>query len=274
MDMLDAHFIAAVLGATVGMALGLTGAGGGVLALPALMLGLGFSFSEARQVAFMAVGAAALLGALEGMRQGLVRYKAALLMAAAGSLISPLSLQLAQALPATVMTTGFCLLMLYLAQRMARQALKDRKNRRGPQETCVPCSMSPATGRLRWSVACARSLGLVGAAAGACSGMFGVGGGFLIVPGLKRVSDVSMHGIVATSLAVIALISTSGVVAAYANGTHVSRLGLLFILGAVIGLMSGRRLAPAISGARLQLGFAAAQALLAVGLLIHMLQGR
>lgn len=271
--MLGADLLSAALGTFIGMALGLAGAGGGVVALPALMLGLGFSFPEARQIALMAVGATALLGTLEGLRQGLVRYKAALVMASAGSLVSSLSLRLAQALPVTIMTASFCLLLLYLAQRMARQVLNQRTHVAGRQDACVPCAINFATGRLCWSAGCARSLGLVGAAAGACSGLFGVGGGFLIVPWLKRVSDVSMHGVIATSLAVITLLSSFSVFVAYANNVHIPVPGWVFVLGAVIGLMAGRRLVLAIPENRLQLGFAAVQAVLAIGLLVHVIHG-
>jgi len=70
-------------GLGVGLALGMTG-GGGVLAVPALVLGLGYSLPEAAPVALVAVGVSAFLGGLDGLRRGLVRYKAALLMALGG----------------------------------------------------------------------------------------------------------------------------------------------------------------------------------------------
>lgn len=46
-------------------------------------------------------------------------------------------------------------------------------------------------------------LGLTGAGGGILTGLLGVGGGFLIVPTLQRSSDIILHGIVATSLAVL-----------------------------------------------------------------------
>lgn len=269
--MLEADLISISLGAAVGTALGLLGAGGGLIAVPALILCLGFGFPEARQVALLAVGGAALLGSMQGFRKGQVRYKAALLMALAGGLASPLGLWLADALPEQLMTSVFCLLMLYLAWRMAQQALQEKKAGVVPAKRCVPCTMNADTGRLSWNGGCARSLGWLGAVSGACSGMFGVGGGFLIVPGLIRISDISMHFVVATSLAVITLVSSVGVLSAYAQGIHISMLGWEFIMAAVFGLLGGRVLAPRISGHGLQLGFAAAQTLLAIGLFVHMI---
>lgn len=267
----QADLIAVLLGVAVGAALGLTGAGGGVIAVPALILGLGFEFAEARQVASLAVGCAALLGSLQGLRQGLVRYKAALLMAAIGNLVSPIGLWLGGTLPEPLMTTTFCLLMLYLARRMVLQTLQDRKTDSLQSGNCVPCMMNPATGRLRWNAGCARSLGWVGAAAGACSGLFGVGGGFLIVPGLRRVSNVTMHGAIATSLAVITLVSLGGLLSACAQGIQVSAQGWEFVMAAAIGLLAGRRMAVGISGHALQMGFAMAQALLSIMLFVRMI---
>ena len=63
-----------ILGALVGLLLGLTGAGGGILAIPALTLGVGWTLVEATPVALLAVGVAASVGAIDGLRKGLVRY--------------------------------------------------------------------------------------------------------------------------------------------------------------------------------------------------------
>lgn len=51
-----------VLGLLVGLIMGLTGAGGGILAIPALMYGMGVALTDARPVALIAVGLAALVG--------------------------------------------------------------------------------------------------------------------------------------------------------------------------------------------------------------------
>ena len=93
--------LAALLGTLVGLVLGLTGAGGGVLAVPALMLGLGMSLTDATPVSLVAVGAAASLGAAVGLRNRQVRYRAALLMSGLGILTAPIGVWLAHHLPQT-----------------------------------------------------------------------------------------------------------------------------------------------------------------------------
>src|SRR3546814_945555 len=76
------------LGALIGLVMGMTGAGGGILAVPALVVGLGFSMTAATPVALMAVGISAMVGALDGLSKKIVRYKAAAQLAVLGSMLS------------------------------------------------------------------------------------------------------------------------------------------------------------------------------------------
>ena len=64
------------LGLAIGVILALTGAGGGILAVTALMFGVHQSVAEAVSVGLLAVGMAAALDALVGLRSGTVRYRA------------------------------------------------------------------------------------------------------------------------------------------------------------------------------------------------------
>ena len=86
------------LGLVVGLLLALTGAGGGILAVPLLVFGAGLSVAEAGPIALLAVGMAASLGAGLGLKAGTVRYKAALWMAGGGILLSPLGVWLGRRL--------------------------------------------------------------------------------------------------------------------------------------------------------------------------------
>src|SRR5450830_2200333 len=161
--------IGIVLGAAVGAVLGLTGAGGGILALPALMIGMGYSLADAKPISLIAIGLAALLGCVDGWRHGLVRYRAALWIATAGVLCAPLGARLALWLPQRVSGSLFSVLMLYMAWRMARQSLAGRPPAddmraavgNGNGSDCG-CMMNPVTGRLRWTARCAANLSAVG----------------------------------------------------------------------------------------------------------------
>ncbi len=83
-------------------------------------------------------------------------------------------------------------------------------------------------------------LAVVGLTTGFLSGMFGVGGGFVIVPALVLFSRMPVHKAVATSLLVIVLVSISGVASHFAAGRGISlEVTGLFVLGGVIGMSLG-----------------------------------
>ncbi len=69
------------LGLSVGVVLALTGAGGGILTVPLLIFVVGLDLPQAAPIGLMAVGLAAWVGAMVGLRDGIVRYKAAALTA-------------------------------------------------------------------------------------------------------------------------------------------------------------------------------------------------
>ena len=58
----------------------------------------------------------------------------------------------------------------------------------------------------------------IGAFTGLIIGLIGVGGGFVMVPILRRFTNMSTHGIVATLLLVIALAGTAGVLTRLSHG--------------------------------------------------------
>ncbi|MDO9331066.1 MAG: sulfite exporter TauE/SafE family protein, partial [Pseudomonas sp.] len=96
---MDPLILAVALGALIGLVMALTGAGGGVMAIPLLVFGLHLPVQQAAPVGLVAVGLAAVLGAALGLRQDNVRYRAAALIGTAGMLMAPLGVFLAQRLP-------------------------------------------------------------------------------------------------------------------------------------------------------------------------------
>ena len=103
---------------------------------------------------------------------------------------------------------------------------------------------------------CARALILSGGMAGFLSGLLGVGGGFVIVPALKRYTDLPIQSIVATSLGVLAIISGGGTIFSIMSGNFDYLIAAPFALGALGGLLIGRAFGKKISGPRLQQIFA------------------
>jgi len=255
------------LGAVVGAILALTGAGGGILAVPLLVFGLHLTMAQAAPVGLIAVGAASAFGAALGLRDGLVRYRAAMLIGAVGMLLAPLGVRLAQVIPNTPLMVSFSLVLAWIAWRSFHQARRGGVASDARALAAQPCVLNPAEGRLTWTGPCALALTGTGALSGLLSGLLGVGGGFVIVPALSRFTNVATRGIFATSLAVIALVSIGGVTAAALHGAVIWPVALPFAAGATVAMFAGRRLAARLAGPKLQQGFALVSAAVALLLL-------
>ena len=203
------------LGIVIGAVMGLTGAGGGILAVPALVAAMGWSMQQAAPVALIAVGASAALGALEGFRHGLVRYRAAMLMALVGFPFAALGSMLAHGLSQPLLMGMFSLVLLVAAYRMALRGSGRTEHETDPHRKAG--QLDPETGRFQWNAPTFLLVCSIGALTGLMSGLLGVGGGFIIVPMLRRYTNLTMHGIVATSLLLIALVSCSAVLLSLAR---------------------------------------------------------
>jgi hypothetical protein len=107
-----------------------------------------------------------------------------------------------------------------------------------------------------------------GGIAGFLSGLLGVGGGFVIVPALKRYTDLPVQSIVATSLGVLAIISAGGTLFSAASGNFDLALAAPFSLGALGGLLIGGTFGKKMSGPRLQQIFAVFTFAVAISLMI------
>lgn len=256
--------LAAALGSAVGLILALTGAGGAIIAVPLLIFVLHWDVAQAAPVALLAVAASAAVGAIMGLRAGIVRYRAAALMAGVGSLVAPLGVLLAHRLPPAPLALLFSAVLGFVAWRMFHQSGNS-----APSVGPAPCRLNAQTGRFDWTAPCARALSLAGLLTGFLSGLLGVGGGFLIVPALRRSTDLPMNSIVATSLMVMALVSASAVAMSAAEGRLDLAVALPFSGGAVAAMLAGRVLAGRLTGPRLQRGFAVLAGVVAVGLAIR-----
>lgn len=222
------------IGLILGSLLGLTGAGGSLVALP-LLLSLHLPLRDAIGVSLGAVGLSALIGALGRWRSGDIHPHIVLTLVATGVPGSWLDQQLGRFIPETFLIWTFCLLVLWSARRMWRQAsLPDR-----PQPPLRPLLLA-ATGLI----------------VGILSGLLGVGGGFLLVPALLWFSPLGMLAATATSMAVIAVVSGSGFLIYLADANPPKDLLTGLFTGGAAGVLLGNRLARTLGGVLLQRIFA------------------
>ena len=257
-----------VFGAIIGLSLGLTGGGGAIFAVPLLVYGLGVPAREAVAVSLAAVGATSLVGFLHRWKLGEVELRTGLLFAAAGMLGAPIGTWLAGLIPDTALLLAFAGLMIVVAVRLWQQAARPATvNVCGEPGSQPPACHRDASGTLHLTWRCSLVLMLVGLATGVLSGLFGVGGGFVIVPALVLFAGMEIHRAVGTSLMIIALVSVSGIASQVWDGRDVPwQITGLFIAGGVAGLFGGQRIGRWLSGPALQRVFVVA--ILAVALFV------
>lgn len=214
-------------GLVIGGLLGLTGAGGGILAVPALMASQGWTVAQAAPVGLLAVTLSALVGTFEGLFKKIVRYRAALWIALISIPSARYGVHLGGIISPVWLTLAFSLVMLVVAYRIFFKKVNDH--------TSVLCKVNQTTGRLIWNMKTALSLGSIGLVAGLLTGLLGVGGGFVIVPALSKVTDLDMRSIVATSLMIIFLIGGVSISAHILDGfQYPVSVTLTFVLACMV----------------------------------------
>lgn len=262
------------LGLFVGLLMGLTGAGGGILSVPLLVFILHLSVAEAAPISLSAITLAAGVGALLGLKNKILRYKAAGLMAIIGLTLTPLGLWISQRTPNAPLLIIFSLTLFYISIRLYRQAFKEIHGIADfADKPTPPCLLDTSVGKLAWNIPCARALMFSGGLAGFLSGLLGVGGGFVIVPALKRYTDLPVNSIVATSLGVLAIVAGGGTIFSALSGNLNFNIAAPFSLGALLGLLVGRAFGKKLSGPRLQQIFSALAFSVALGLIFKGLSG-
>jgi uncharacterized membrane protein YfcA len=259
-------------GTLVGFSLGLTGGGGAIFAVPLLVYAIDLPAREAVGVSLLAVGCTALVGFAQRAWRGEVELPTGLLFACMGMVGAPLGALLADRIAESLLLALFAALMVAIAVRMWRKAadatasLPVLDNTASVDNAGPTCRRDPQ-GKLRLTSQCAMLLGGVGLAAGVLSGLFGVGGGFIIVPALVMFSGMGMQRAIGTSLLVIMLISASGTLSHVLADKELNVFTAgVFTTGSVAGLFAGSALARLLGGPTLQRVFAVA--ILAVALYV------
>lgn len=226
----------ALLSTTIGLALGLLGGGGSILAVPVLTYGADLSPKESIAMSLLVVGTTAAFAMIAHARQGNVAYRTGLLFAGAAMAGGFLGGLAASWFSGQTLLLLFALMMLVTAAAMSRPKPDD--DNEGNEASL--------------SVGKAILEGLV---VGAVTGLVGAGGGFLVVPALVLFGGLSMHRAIGTSLMVIALKSF----AAFAgHATHVDvdvPLAVIVTGAAIVGSIAGGALASKLNAKTLRTAF-------------------
>lgn len=225
--------LAVLSGSLVGFTLGLIGGGGSILATPLLVYVVGIANPHvAIGTSAVAVAANAALNLSNHARRGTVKWRCALVFAASGVLGALVGAAAGKAVDGEKLLALFSILMVAVGVLMLR-------NRKGEGLPGVKLSRENFP----------RLVG-IGLGAGLLSGFFGVGGGFLIVPGLILATGMPILNAVSSSLAAVTAFGASTAGSYALSGLVDWPIAGLFVAGGALGGLFGVRAARALGQKR------------------------
>ncbi|WP_370190854.1 sulfite exporter TauE/SafE family protein [Qipengyuania sp.] len=223
--------LGALSGGLVGFSLGLVGGGGSILAVPLMVYLVGVPNPHvAIGTSAFAVAANAATGLIQHARDHNVRWRCGLMYAGAGVIGAFGGSTLGKNFDGQKLLFLFAILMLVVGALM----LRSRKAAGTPGAACNRTNAPKVLG--------------YGLGTGAFSGFFGIGGGFLIVPGLIASTDMLMINAVGTSLVAVTAFGLTTAANYAVSGLVDWVLAAVFILGGVAGGFFGTQLAKRLSG--------------------------
>ncbi len=225
-----------VVGLAAGVMAGMFGIGGGVVIVPVLVVFAGFSLVKATGTSLAAILLpVGLLGVLAYHRARVIDVRAAVYLALGLLTSVAVGAWLANTLPADVMGKLYAAFLLYVSwnfidpvARMKRVMGREAALR--PEPETAPRAAAPL-------------LYAIGLGAGIMAGMFGIGGGNIIVPILVLALGYPAKRAIATSLgALLAPVGLPGVLFYYHAGTLDVGAAAWVALGLFLGTVFGARI--------------------------------
>ncbi len=224
------YALGGVSGVLVGFVLGLVGGGGSILAVPLLLYLVGVKEPHvAIGTSAFAVAANAAIGLWNHGRAGTVNWRCGFIYAAAGVVGAFGGSTLGKSIDGHKLLLLFALLMIAVAVLMFRQ--RGEVGVEGAQ-----CSRENVV-----------KVGGYGLGTGVFSGFFGIGGGFLIVPGLVASTSMPILRAIGTSLIAVTAFGLTTSFNYALSGLVNWPLAGVFILGGVVGSALGTRASTALS---------------------------
>lgn len=269
--------LASPLGFLIGLALGTLGGGGSIVAVPVLVYVAGQEPAAATTTSLLVVGMAALVGMVGHARAGRVRVAAGIVVGLTGIGGSLAGSALNRHIDGDQLLLGFGILVLVAAWRMVAGCPSCTRVSEEGALSETPDEPEATNGAVAVMVRRPVDLGsgariaVVGTAVGFLTGLFGVGGGFVIVPALTLVLGFTMPQAIGTSLLVIAInCATALAVRLGTSGVEWS-IAIPFTIAALAGVLFGNRLADRVPAAALVRWFAALLVVLSVYITIDAL---
>lgn len=214
-DTLVNAFLAILSGAFIGSVLGFVGAGGALVSVPILLYIFHFTPTQATTAALAIVLLAALSGAIPKMRIHHVLYREVFSIWSLGLITNFGGAELSKHFPSSFITTGFAVVLLTAGSATLRGPIKPDAEKRMSVGVLI----------------------LISLIIGALAGVFGVGGGFLMIPMLVLFYNTPQNKAAGTSLLIISINSMTSFLGHHAVW-HEVKWGIPIGIGTVAMVVS------------------------------------
>ncbi|MBW4654513.1 MAG: sulfite exporter TauE/SafE family protein [Kaiparowitsia implicata GSE-PSE-MK54-09C] len=250
-----------VVGSITGVLSGLLGIGGGLVMVPVLTM-LGIPLVQATATSLVAVFLSAVSGSIRNLQAGELNWRVSLTLALFGIVTAQLGAWLGDRAPDGLLSLAFAGLLLItiylmalkksLVQKQARAQLVDAANIEAEIASKVAFENTPTAAAetlppsppLSQPVFALLPVAQIGLLAGLLSGLFGVGGGVVMVPLQMLMLGERIKSAVRTSLGAIVAIAISALAQHAWNGNVLWIPGIALGLGGVVGAQLGTRILP------------------------------
>jgi hypothetical protein len=229
--MIAANWLTLAIGGLIsGIMAGLLGIGGGVILVP-LLVTLGYAPVQAVATSSLAILITSVSGSVQNWRMGYLGFKRVVYLGLPALVTAQIGVYLASRIAPYLLLTLFGILLLvniYLVE--LRKQLTDKRG--DPQGQ----KFNPVLSRLA-----------TGGAAGILAGLFGVGGGVIMVPLQMLLLGEQIKVAIQTSLGVIMMTAVSACIGHGAEGNILFVEGILLGIGGLLGAQFSTRTLPKLS---------------------------
>ncbi len=244
-------FLLVISGLISGILAGLLGIGGGTILVP-ILLAFGYTPLQAVATSSLAIVITATSGTIQNWRMGYINFKKVIFLALPAAVTAYFSAGIAKFIPPRNQLVSFGILLLFtiylveLRKKLSeKQEAEDEQNQQSKFGSIV-------------------SRIVTGGLAGMLAGIFGVGGGVIMVPLQMLLLREPIKKAIQTSLGVIVISSISSATRHAIEGNILLAQGLILGFGGLLGAQLSTRFLPRLPDRIVSLTFRIGLAVLAV----------
>ncbi|MGB6301887.1 MAG: sulfite exporter TauE/SafE family protein [Rivularia sp. (in: cyanobacteria)] len=244
-------FLLVISGLFAGILAGLLGIGGGTVLVP-ILLAFGYTPLQAVATSSLAIVITATSGTIQNWRMGYIDFKKVIFLALPAAVTAYFSAGIAKFIPPRNQLVSFGILLLFTIYLVELRKKLSKKQEESENEQNQQSQFSSIISRI-----------ITGGLAGMLAGIFGVGGGVIMVPLQMLLLAEPIKKAIQTSLGVIVISSISSATRHAIEGNILLAQGFILGFGGLLGAQLSTRFLPKLPDQVVSLTFRVGLAILA-----------